>query len=200
MQSSVPSPGHSDHPGASGSGDVPDLPGLSAIPADVVLARAARALLTGILLCVGMVVVLALVTTAAVLLAGPQRTEPVVLAGQSVTSWAAGVALAAAVICWRGHLDHLQHSAGPDDAVASLTATRRLLTWLPRLVLAGCVVALTVWTRVDRGAAVGALVGSIVALQVVFGLGLLRSQVLDPARLGGPPQPPLSERIRRLGR
>lgn len=169
------------------------------VPTDVVLARAAAALLQGMLLSAGMVVLLALITGAAVLLAGPRGSDPVVVAGESVTGWAAMIALVATVVCWRGHLDHLRDSREVADAAAVLRRTRRRLAWLPRLVLAGCVVAITAWLLLAPGAFVGALVGSVVALQVALVLRLVRDGLLDPARLTGPPRPPLAERIRRLG-
>ncbi|MPV50448.1 MULTISPECIES: hypothetical protein [unclassified Pseudactinotalea] len=178
----------------------PEVPGLDEIPADVVLARGARALLQALLLSIGMVVLLALVTLAAIALAGPQRTGPMITAGQIVTAWAAALALVGAIVCGRGHLEVLRDSPDPRGVAAVLAATQRRLAWLPRLVVAGCIVAVTIWVLIDSAGFVGALVASAVAVQVPVVLGFVRRDLLAPARLAGPPQLPLRERIRRAGR
>lgn len=159
------------------------------MPADVLIARAVRAHTRALATLAGACIVLALIGVAALSLAGADTGTPPVTAGLTLLGVGQVCALVAAAVAGMGLARVLRDvgEPGSDDAVDAVradvprTAVRRTaarFAVLMRVTVGACVLAVTVWALADPVGLIGAVVGALVALQLVVVLALLRVQML----------------------
>lgn len=159
------------------------------MPADVLIARAVRAHTRALATLAGACIVLALIGVAALSFAGADTGTPPVTAGLTLLGVGQVCALVAAAVAGMGLARVLRDvgEPGSDDAVDAVradvprTAVRRTaarFAILMRVTVGACVLAVTVWALADPAGLIGAVVGALVALQLVVVLALLRVQML----------------------
>jgi hypothetical protein len=165
------------------------VPGVSEVPADVVISRAVRASMRALLLLAAMCVVLALVGVAGAAMADDGRASPLVSAGLTLIGVGAMFGLLATAIAGVALVSVLRpvgqpgspesqvaaRADRPRDAVRTLA---RRLAILMRVVLGACVLAIAVWGIADPEGIVGAVVGALVTVQLVVVMALLRVHLL----------------------
>lgn len=158
----------------------------TSIPDDVVWARGVRFHLQAVYATAAIVALVAFLGGAAVAMAGPLAQDPPVTAGVFTLMVSGGATLVGMVVAGIGQLKVLRAAGGttPVDTVTGiLQLTQRWFAHLPRFIGAGCValaLAYSIWLPAGLW---GVLVGGFVAIQVIFGLILIRRRILDPQRL-----------------
>ncbi|MFV0425599.1 MAG: hypothetical protein ACK5KU_01025 [Beutenbergiaceae bacterium] len=159
------------------------------VPPDVAIARAVQGLTRALLVMTVAVLVLALIGVGALSLAGEDRSSPPLTAGLSLLGIGQLAALAGAALSGLGLIRVLRGVGEPgsnDSATAGrsrlpqvatrTTATR--LALLLRITLGAVVLVIAVWAIANPDGILGAIVGAIVAIQVVVAIAIVRVQLL----------------------
>lgn len=158
-------------------------------PADVVISRAVRAHTRALATLAGACVAVAIIGVAALSFAGSDLRTPPITAGLSLLGVGQVCALAGAAIAGVGLVHVLREVGDPGsddsrDAVrsdlprATVKTTAARLAVLMRVIVAACVLAITIWAIADVGAVVGAVVGALVTLQLAVAIAVLRVHML----------------------
>lgn len=162
---------------------------METVPDDVVIARAVRVHVRALATLAGVCVLLALVAVGALSLAGADRQTPPITAGLSLLGVGQVCALAAAGMTGAGLVRVLRDVGEPGAGRSAaavradmprqvVRATAARFAILMRVTVGACVLAITVWALADTGAVLGAVVGTLVTLQLVVALAVLRVHLL----------------------
>lgn len=168
-------------------------------PADVLIARAVRAHTRTLAALALSCVVLAGIGVGALSLAGPNRGDPPITAGLVLLGIGQLCALASAGVAALGLVRVLREvgePGSPDSVDAARTdvprravrSTAARLAIAMRVTVGACVLGITVWALADPSGVVGAVVGTLVVLQLVVVLALIRVHLLRSV----PPREPAS--------
>lgn len=158
-------------------------------PADVLIARAVRAHTRSLAALALACVVLAGIGVGALSLAGPNRGDAPITAGLVLLGIGQLCALASAAVAAIGLVRVLREvgEPGSSDSVDAARAdvprrttrsTAGQLAIAMRVTVGACVLGVTVWALADPTAVVGAVVGTLVVLQLVVVLALIRVHLL----------------------
>ncbi|MFV0252864.1 MAG: hypothetical protein ACK5H2_05955 [Beutenbergiaceae bacterium] len=162
---------------------------MECVPADVLIARAVRGHTQALMIMVVAVLVLAFIAIGALSFAGEDRSTAPITAGLSLLGVGQLAALAGAAVAGLG-LAQILREVGEPGSVDSATAARAQLptslirstasrfALLMRIGLGACVLAIAVWALADPAGILGAVIGALVAVQVLVALALVRVQLL----------------------
>lgn len=159
------------------------------MPADVVIARVVKAHTRTLLALVGAAVLLALLGTAALGLAGTHGRDAPMIAGLTLLGAGQLLALCGAVLALRGLLKMLRQAGEPGSAdaahavrqgrpVAVLQATSRHLVTLIKVIIATAILGIVAWAIINTAGLAGAIVGALLVVQVAVIVALVRVGIL----------------------
>ncbi|WP_139177492.1 hypothetical protein [Ruania alba] len=159
------------------------------LPPDVVIARALRAHTRTLFAMCGMALVLTLIGTGALQMAGQEWDDQRVLAGLSMLAAGQLLAIVAAVLAGVGWIGLVRRIGAPGSAetVRAVTdgvprrqveVTARRLALLLRVALAVAVAGVTAWVIAEPAGLIGAVVGAVLVVQVAVVIAIVRVSVL----------------------
>lgn len=162
------------------------------MPADVVIARVVKAHTRALLAIAAAAVLLALLGTAALSLAGTHGRDAPMIAGLTLLGAGQLLAICGAALVLRGLLKVLGRAGEPGSAeaaraaqqgrpVAVLRATSKNLVTLIKVIIATAILGIVVWTIVNSAGVVGAIVGAVLIVQVAVIVALVRVGILHGA-------------------